>query len=230
MDPVEQELEVNSTSQYAVEDDVYDELQFMRKVSRARELFQQAGLKKTGLNKFAKYKYFTLDDILRIGLPILEEVGLATWYQFMKDEAVLKVFDMETNYSQNLYIQIPALSAEGNNNVTLQNVGKQQTYLRKYLYQQLFEVVESDIDEEDTRQPKKTKPQNVKTKTQASQKNGSITEILDMICEQLTNEEQDLTLENVRKLADTLQAQGRITKTQEEILLQTFEYTRGNEV
>ena len=61
----------------------------------AREQFLNAGLKKTGINRYAEYKYFTLDEIIPIKQKIFKELGLSDIISFTDSEAVLQIFNTD---------------------------------------------------------------------------------------------------------------------------------------
>ena len=117
------------------------------KIMQLRCKIKNHGFQKKGRNTFQHYDHYTIDDILVEAYPLLMEYNLATWYVFdnTKSEAILEVTDLETGYTDILSIGIPQYASK-NANDALQNVGKTQTYLRKYLYIQLLDLSESDPD------------------------------------------------------------------------------------
>lgn len=142
---------------------------FMKKIQKARKLFRQKGLKKNGKNNFQKYDYWKLDDILAIGANILDECELSTWYNFSTDPYILEVYDLETGYKKEVSLtNIPELFEKNVNN-SLQNIGRATTYLRRYLYIQLFDIAE--IDEIDKFSGKKEYTKKRYTTTQKTRNN-----------------------------------------------------------
>ena len=113
------------------------------KLSNARDEFHKLELKKSGHNKFANYYYFELADFLIPALSIIKACGLVTFISFGKEIALLKLVDME-NPDQIIEIQTPMSTAALKGCHEVQNLGAVQTYLRRYLWVALLEIVEHD--------------------------------------------------------------------------------------
>lgn len=112
------------------------------KLNEARTAFHQLKLEKTGLNKFANYKYFELADFLIPALRIMKDAGLCAFISFNNELATMTVVDIETN--EHLYITSPMSSAALKGCHDVQNLGAVQTYLRRYLWVAALEIVEHD--------------------------------------------------------------------------------------
>jgi len=56
-----------------------------QKLNEARQMFHGAPIKKSGLNKFAGYKYFELGDFVIPALEIFKACGLTSIIIFGKD-------------------------------------------------------------------------------------------------------------------------------------------------
>lgn len=118
-------------------------IKLLEKIQTARRIFLTSGVKKSGMNKFHKYRYYELDDIVPVSLKIFEELGLANMFQFSPSNAVMYVYDLDTQ--EYISFSSPTPPVE-NGDVTkdMQDIGKIQTYSRRYLYMQLYDIVEAD--------------------------------------------------------------------------------------
>ena len=114
-----------------------------KKLMQARIRLQGTKLEKSGLNKFAGYKYFELGDFLPTIQEICNEVGICGTVTFYTDIAVLTVTDMN-DATQFIEFKCPMSSAALKGCHEVQNLGAVQTYLRRYLWTNAFEIVEHD--------------------------------------------------------------------------------------
>jgi hypothetical protein len=110
---------------------------------QARLKLQTADLKKSGHNKFAGYKYFELGDFLPTIQEISNEVGICGTVTFYTDIAILTITDMD-DATQFIEFKCPMSSAALKGCHEVQNLGAVQTYLRRYLWTNAFEIVEHD--------------------------------------------------------------------------------------
>ena len=110
---------------------------------QARLKLQTADLKKSGHNKFAGYKYFELGDFLPTIQEICNEVGICGTVTFYTDIAILTITDMD-DATQFIEFKCPMSSAALKGCHDVQNLGAVQTYLRRYLWTNAFEIVEHD--------------------------------------------------------------------------------------
>ena len=114
-----------------------------KKLMQARLKLQTADLKKSGHNKFAGYKYFELGDFLPTIQEISNEVGICGTVTFYTDIAILTITDMD-DATQFIEFKCPMSSAALKGCHEVQNLGAVQTYLRRYLWTNAFEIVEHD--------------------------------------------------------------------------------------
>lgn len=113
------------------------------KLNQARIDFQSAGVKKSGQNKFAGYTYYELSDILPVINKSAEKLKFACVVDFTSDIATLSFVDIEKPEDKVVFSSpMSQASLKGCHDV--QNLGAVQTYLKRYLYQNCFEIVESD--------------------------------------------------------------------------------------
>ena len=113
------------------------------KMQKARCEFQEKPLKKSGHNKFAGYHYFELGDFLPTINSLLEKYNLCSNISFDNDMATLTIVNAE-NTDEKLVFTSPMSEANLKSCHAVQNLGAVQTYLRRYLWVNAFEIVESD--------------------------------------------------------------------------------------
>ena len=113
-----------------------------KKLQECRVKLQGIELKKSGDNKFAKYKYFELGDFLPTVQSLFNAAGLCGVVSFDAELAKLTIFDFDSD--QQIVITSPMAKAELKACHDIQNLGAVQTYQRRYLYQSALEIVEHD--------------------------------------------------------------------------------------
>jgi hypothetical protein len=116
-----------------------------KKLQEARIKLQNTELRKSGHNKFAGYKYFELGDFLPAIQKICAEMGLCGVVSFDHNMAFLQIIDTED--SSSIMFTSPMSSAALKGCHDVQNLGAVQTYLRRYLWVNAFEIVEHDAIE-----------------------------------------------------------------------------------
>lgn len=134
-----------------------------KKLNVCRLKFMEAKVKKSGKNTFAGYDYFELDDILKAVIGICNEVGAVTIVNFTSEAATLTFTDCDSG--QSIVFTSPMASASLKGCHEVQNLGAVESYIKRYLYQNCFEIAEPDsldktMNPNETRQkPKQQKPQ-----------------------------------------------------------------------
>jgi hypothetical protein len=113
------------------------------KLNLAREKFHQSEIKKSGHNKFAGYYYFELADFVVPALKIFKEVGLVSVTSFQKDDAWMRIFNVEKP-EEFITITSPMSEAALKGCHPVQNLGAVETYIRRYLWVTALEIVEHD--------------------------------------------------------------------------------------
>ena len=112
------------------------------KLNEARLQFQNANVKKSGQNKFAGYTYYELADILPAINKIAKDLKFCCVVNFTSELATLSFVDCENNEKIDFTSPMATASLKGCHDV--QNTGASETYLKRYLYQNCFEIVEND--------------------------------------------------------------------------------------
>lgn len=140
-----------------------------QKLLEARTLFMEEDVKKSGKNMKMSYKYFELQDIVPVALPIFQKVGLLPVVNFNEHEAVMTIFNVDNpneliSFSSPMREIEPIISNKTGGEVTnaIQRLGSVETYQRRYLYMIALDIVESDSIEPTTGEnipaPKATAP------------------------------------------------------------------------
>lgn len=112
------------------------------KLANARVQFQERGPKMSGKNSFAGYAYFELADILPVINKIGKDLGFICLVSFDADRATLTVKD--TAGDGEIVFTSPMSTANLKGCHEVQNLGAVETYIKRYLYQNAFEIVEAD--------------------------------------------------------------------------------------
>ena len=113
-----------------------------KKLQEARILLQNTKLNKSGVNKFAGYQYFELGDFLPQIQNICQKLGLCGVVSFTAQDAYLTIHDTDGEGFITFTSPMSSAALKGCHDV--QNLGAVQTYLRRYLWTNAFEIVEHD--------------------------------------------------------------------------------------
>ena len=113
-----------------------------KKLMDARIRLQGMKLQKSGLNKFAGYKYFELGDFLPEIQNIFYDLGLCGVVSYDANYATLSITD--TDDGTVIVIASPMAGAELKGAHPIQNLGAVETYQRRYLWMTAMEIVEHD--------------------------------------------------------------------------------------
>ena len=144
-----------------------------KKLNDCRLKFMQAKVKKSGKNTFAGYEYFELDDILKAVIGICNEVGAVTIVNFTSEAATLTFTDCDSG--QSIVFTSPMASASLKGCHEVQNLGAVESYIKRYLYQNCFEIAEPDSLDK-TMNPNETKQKPKQQKPQAATQQQELTE------------------------------------------------------
>ena len=117
-----------------------------KRLNRARIAFAKKQIKKSGHNKFLKFDYFTLDDIIPAAREVLTAEGLSI--QFEKDRKdqcmCARVVDMNNPKDAVVFNTGIPLTLSPKTDTEVQMFGKMQTYSRRYLYLLVLDICEPD--------------------------------------------------------------------------------------
>ena len=121
-----------------------------QKLLKARAMFLEADVKKTGKHMKLTFKYFELDDIVPTAIRVFGEVGLIPVVNFTADTATMTIIDTDTpedniSFSAPFNQGEPIVSNAGNQVTSaIQALGASITYMRRYLYMIALDICESD--------------------------------------------------------------------------------------
>lgn len=113
-----------------------------QKLNACRLAFKSAKVAKSGKNTYAGYDYFELDDILNAIIPICNENNCVTIVNFSQETAILTFHDCESG--QDIVFTSPMSTATLKGCHEVQNLGAVESYIKRYLYQNCFEIAEPD--------------------------------------------------------------------------------------
>ncbi len=113
------------------------------KLSEGRYQFKQQKLKGSGKNEYAGYTYIDLTDILPLITAIEHELKYITTISFTTEQATATVVDVEKP-EDTIVFTTPMSTASLKGCHEVQNLGAVETYLRRYLYMAVYEIVEQD--------------------------------------------------------------------------------------
>ena len=122
-----------------------------QKLLEARVLFMEEDVKKSGKNMKMSYKYFELQDIVPVALPIFQKVGLVPIVNFTNEVATMTLVNVDAP-NEFIYFNSPMRDIEpiisnktgGEVTNAIQRLGSVETYQRRYLYMIALDIVESD--------------------------------------------------------------------------------------
>lgn len=117
-----------------------------QKMNEAKLRIAALNLKMGGFNSYSKYNYFELEDFLGKLNEICAEIGLYNHVSFGLEVATLTTTD--TDKPEDVLITTsPMSTADLKGCHEVQNLGAVETYIKRYLYQTAYDIVEkSDTD------------------------------------------------------------------------------------
>lgn len=155
-------------------------MNIMQKLAKARLMFLNEHVKKSGKNFKLEFTYFELKDIVPSATRIFDELGIATVVGFDTDYASMTVLNAEAPEEQPLvftipYKEAPVIISNAGKEVTnpLQALGATITYLRRYLYMLVLDIVEDDETDanlEETKPAPAKKPATAADRKKAKEK------------------------------------------------------------
>lgn len=208
------------------------EMNVYRKLAKARADLQKKSLKKSGVNPFAKFKYFELSDFLPAVNEIFDQLGLCSYFRII--DAC-----QEENESSGTVFEIPAraelqiINADAPQEVIrfssgiadaamkgaspIQQLGSVHTYMRRYLWLEAMEITECDgvdaIDqktqlEEVKKDPTSTQPlKKAPVKKTEPATDGQIQELLDVFTGEENRLRQMMAAYKITDLAQLTKSQ-----------------------
>lgn len=114
------------------------------KLQEARVMLQQKNNKKSGKNKFANFSYYELADFLPSINEIFKQLKLFSMFNIRDNIATLVIINIE-NITDTITFESPIAEAEIKGSTPIQCLGGIHTYMKRYLYLNALEIVESDM-------------------------------------------------------------------------------------
>ena len=113
------------------------------KIQAVKSELLAMNLKKSGENKYAWFKYYELADILPAIIDLCTKYGLFTRITFDNENATLEIANVE-NWEESVFYTSPMRELELKGCNKIQALGGVETYQRRYLYLNAFDLVEND--------------------------------------------------------------------------------------
>lgn len=144
------------------------------KIMKVRQEFKNSNIKKSGENKFQNFKYHELSDIVPTAIELCLKYRLYTHIDvgvsiILKngEYARMKVINIDNlNEKVEYLIKMPSISEDGGFNAKIQDTGKGQTYIRRYLYMLFLDLaIPDEVDRIDNRPKSKTTKKTYRTPT-----------------------------------------------------------------
>lgn len=122
-----------------------------QKLLKARAMFLESEVKKTGKNMHLSFKYFELEDIVPVAIRIFGEVGIVSMVNFTSDTATMTIVNTDNPEETISFISpfnqiTPIISNNTGKQATneMMALGSSITYMRRYLYMIVLDICESD--------------------------------------------------------------------------------------
>ena len=121
-----------------------------QKLLKARAMFLEADVKKTGKNMHLSFKYFELEDIVPTATRIFGEVGIVPLVNFTADTATMTIVNTDNPEETVTFVspfnQIAPIVSNAGKQATneMMALGSSITYMRRYLYMIALDICESD--------------------------------------------------------------------------------------
>ena len=117
-----------------------------QKLSAARNDFLKAGVTKSGVNLHAEFKYFELEDIVPTATEIFNNYNCLFLTTFIDGKAIGKLINLE-NTDETITVEFEARSISEPAKFRMNEVqalGAEITYMRRYLYFLILNIIEAD--------------------------------------------------------------------------------------
>ena len=207
----------------------YTQWNVYQKLQEARRLFLEAGAKKTGKNMHLSFMYFELEDIVPICENIFSKVGLIAVPCITADTAYMNVHDCDHPETTPVGFCTPFTPIQPNKATNeMQALGSSITYIRRYLWMLVMDIVEKDsIDcmpgnqELTPHTPENTKPVTLVKKAPATP------ESRNEIKTKLTNAAGNADEMQIKALKMALSKLMEVDPTQEEFVQTVAVSTKG---
>lgn len=194
-------------------------LNIYQKLAQARVDFLAEGAKKSGINAHAEFTYFELEDIVPLATKIFNKHNCLFVTTFPQNTAIGKLINLE-NPQEVVQVEFEARPisepAKFRMNET-QARGAELTYMRRYLYFLILDIIESDgFDGLDNKPEQPKAPKKPVTKEERQE-----------IKTQLTGADDKATDLQINALKEALSTLRKLDESQEEFIQQVAFKTDG---
>lgn len=162
------------------------------KLARIQEEVMNTSFSKSGENKFQKYDYFELEDLLQKIIPLTIKYETTIMFSFT-EHGVLKLKDWNPEKGEvSIRVPFPELEAINRGTNKIQSTGAYITYLKRYLLMNMFLIMEKDIVDSNTNNA------GVKKETNPPKKEVDVDEVLNKIKAHIHKKDSTIPITPVR--------------------------------
>ena len=117
-----------------------------KKILNLREQFYNSGIEKKGYNTYSKFYYYRLQEIAPVAEALCKAMDLFTLVTFFRDDGGIggKMMVLDIESKETLEITSGSGTAKLTACHDIQNTGAVQTYVRRYLWATLLDMVETE--------------------------------------------------------------------------------------
>ena len=201
-----------------------EKMNIFEKIMIARLDFLNSNPTKSGYNKFQNFKYFELVDIVPVATKICKQLGLYTHININQGKAVMTVVNME-DIKEQVEFKIDApMVRENDFNKMLQDVGRSETYLRRYLYLLFLDITENDtVDGADQNKTSNGKNEFKKANQIKHRPKKKERVQAEKIIKELEQSEEKPTIENAKKVLGLKTFDGTYTIDESNLIFKELE-------
>lgn len=124
--------------------EIEKEKNIYQKLQECRCELQKMNLKKSGQNKFAGFNYYELGDFIPQVNELFCTHGLFSNFSIENEQAKLTIYNSDKS-EESIEFTSPIADANIKGCTPVQSLGGVHTYLKRYLYMNALEIVESDL-------------------------------------------------------------------------------------
>ena len=200
-------------------------LNVYQKLLKARAMFLESDVQKTGKNMHLSFKYFELDDIVPTATRIFGEIGLIPVVNFTSDIATMTVVNTDNPEEVIPFVapfnQIAPIVSNAGKQATneMQALGSSITYMRRYLYMIALDICESDSFDANVGKPVSA-PQTAPTPPATPEQRQEVKQ-------ELTAPEDNATALQIKGLKNVLKKLKDADPSKEEMIAQIAVQTQG---
>lgn len=188
------------------------------KLARIQEEVMNTSFSKSGENKFQKYDYFELEDLLQKIIPLTIKYETTIMFSFT-EHGVLKLKDWNPEKGEvSIRVPFPELEAINRGTNKIQSTGAYITYLKRYLLMNMFLIMEKDIVDSNTNNA------GVKKETNTSKKEVSDSDPVQKVREYIHSKDKtiEITPLMVNQNRMKMVKSGDLTKDESKIVFEWF--------